>query len=108
MPRTDEALVVVMIRNGGWRRAFKAAAYLVSWGIVREHYGHDVTWPEYESYWKQSRATTAREVKAFKACFGADAKVADVWAAIARSVPAAKDENRPVALEELLSARWAG
>lgn len=105
----DEALAVVMVRNGGLRKAIKAAGYITAWAIAREYYGHDPTWEEYGAYWKQSKETTAREVLAFKRCFGArrgEVQVADVWRQIRRQVPAVKERDRLTGSAQVLGARW--
>lgn len=107
MPK-GEPLGVVMIRNagggvGGLRAAMKAAGYLVAWGIVADALGHDPTWVEYRTYWKQSESTTAREVRAFKRCFGADAKVGEVWRRVSSSLSV---DDRGQAVGELMAARW--
>ncbi len=102
MPKA-EPMVVVMVRNGGLRRAIKAAGYLAAWGIAAQELGHDPTWPEYEAYWNVSFSTHARESKAFRACFG-DVSVSEAWHRMAAKVA---NDDLSAATAEVMAAPWA-
>lgn len=103
MPKRDDSLVVFMVKKAGMRRALKAAGYIAAWGILARELGRDPTWAEYESYWKCSQSTHARESKAFRACFG-DVTMPEVWAHISRGVQA---DDLEEATSLVMSARWA-
>lgn len=100
---SSEPLVVVMVRNGGLRRAMKAAGYLAAWGIAAKELGHDPSWAEYESYWNCSQSTHARESRAFRACFG-DVSIAEVWHRISDGVV---NEDLDEATASVLTAHWS-
>lgn len=90
---SEEPLIVIMIRNGGLRRAMKALGYITAWGIVRRDIGHDPSWSEYYGWWKQSESTTAREVRAFTRCLPG-VKVSAVWERFEAQQP---KRSKPVA-----------
>jgi len=87
-----ETLMFQMVRLGGGglkgiRKATKACAYVAAWGIVCRSCGHDPDWNEYSDYWGQSRATTGREVQAFRECVPEGVTVAQVWRLVESQVP---------------------
>jgi hypothetical protein len=90
-------LVVVMVRNGGLRRAIKACGYVAAWGIAEQALGHDPTWQEYEDYWKCSNSTHARESRALRACVG-DVSVSELWHEIRRQVVGRRDLGEATSL----------
>jgi hypothetical protein len=82
-----DALLLQMIKTGGggvrgMRKATKACAYVAAWGIVRRTMDHDPNWEEYTAHWRQSRATTGREVQAFLECVPEGVTVSHVWALV--------------------------
>jgi hypothetical protein len=101
--KTQESVVVAMVRRGGLRRAIKACGFVVAWGIVANELGRTPKLYEYTAYWKQSQSTTTREVRSFSACVPEGVTVEDVW----RSVDL-RSTSRQEQVAELLGAPWAG
>lgn len=103
---SEEPLIVIMIRNGGLRRTMKALGYITSWGVVRDDIGHDPTWEEYKTYWKQSQSTTAREVNAFRRCLPG-VKVAEVWERLEANVAKRSLDDRDEMVGLLSILPWS-
>lgn len=57
-------------RKGGWRASQKALLFAVSWMIAEVALERRIERvEEYSAWWKQSNATSYRELSAFKKCF---------------------------------------
>jgi hypothetical protein len=86
-----------LFRSIGVRKGTRAAAFIAAWGIYSDQVaeGSKATMYGYSLYWKQSQATSYRELDAFHSAFPDEALPDRIWAQARaavesrRSLPAA-------------------
>ncbi len=57
------------VRNAGIREGLRAMNWSFRWAVTREALGHDPTADQIAEWWLESRRTTFRGQKAFRAAF---------------------------------------
>lgn len=102
-------LVEYLFRSLGYRKGTKAAAFIVAWGIYADSVG-DGERPGmhgYAKYWKQSVATSYRELEVFREAFPEDPFPDRVWAMIREHVETRKSRSVATAQALPVLGRWA-
>jgi hypothetical protein len=116
--RLRQTVLMVAVRNAGWRRGTTAVTFLVCWGIVAEEMGeqgesrdgryyrrhaegYGPTLADYATAWRQSQAKTYREAAAFRAAFPGEENPGRLWLAIREQV---ESRDRVMATAEAASA----
>ena len=101
----EQTLLQQMVARGGLVKAFKALRYLVSYGIACRELGKSkITQEVYSAQWRQSRATTTREIRAFVACVPEGVTVDQLWAQVERFV---RERDQAAAVAQVASVRVA-
>lgn len=102
-------LVEFLYGKLGYRRGTKAAAFIVAWGIYADSLPVDEVWSMhgYAKYWKQSPATSYRELEVFREAFPGDQWPFRVWALVRDSVDARKSRALATAQALPVVGRWA-
>jgi hypothetical protein len=71
MPRKRVTLLEYLYGNQGYRKGTKSAAFIVAWGLYSDSLGQDqrAHMDGYSKYWRQSRASSYRELAVFHEVF---------------------------------------
>jgi hypothetical protein len=92
MPRKRVTLLEYLYRSVGYRKGTKAAAFIVAWGLYSDSLP-DGSRPHmygYSKFWKQSSASSYRELVVFHEVFPGDATPDRVWSVIGDVVESKK------------------
>jgi len=102
-------LVEYLYRTLGYRKGTRAAAFIVAWGIYSDSLpdGERAHMYGYANYWKQSQATSYRELETFHAAFPDDALPDRVWAQLREHVDARKSVSVATAQALPVVGRWS-
>ena len=91
-------LVIFLVSKVGMRDAIKVATFIVQWGTVARKLKREPTWPEYCSYWKESRATYFRSLKLHRRVWPDDKSPQRVWNWVEANVPVGASVDEGAAL----------
>lgn len=107
-PRRPVTFAEFLFRKLGYRKGTKVAAFVVAWGIYTDSLqeGRRASMFGYANYWKQSQATSYRELEVFHEAFPDEVLPDRVWSVVGRHVEERK--SRAVAAAQALPvvSRW--
>lgn len=108
MAKREQSLGEYLVRKVGLRRAVKVCSFVVAWGIYVEKTEGPYTVFGYTDYWRQSRATSFRELDLFRIAFPAQEYPTELWSQVRAAYAEKLDaKRRDVTVTEVFSVRGA-